>query len=409
MSENVRAHYEQEIRDYLLGRLGKEHTTRKSIPVPADLPIPRILSWWIFEGHHYQGLEHCLALELQRVHRQAIQLGATYNPHWRYVQAPEGDVDWVATAFASAISSFPEYVCKTSKAGLLPEERAALDGWLLWLGQLWASYVQEINPPAGAPQSVPWKSVDAAPPTSRQLQRWAYVAKRSRWPLLRNVIAETLRCLFEPRVLAALPLPSDYSTLFELVCIVRILRVLDPAPTEIRWLDRSVGKNTIVTRLGTVNFQYTVEHSQILAGSPFDQASAEAVKRFGVPVPERIDGLFRFNKPRDGLSGILLEAKSGSQGPDSTLFQLLCYRRALSSTGLTPLLVLGVTETDFDGPVDCGLPEKGLGGSDIWAFSSLRNLEQTIAMWSDLFVDGLPSMRGRAPPLKRGKIDVKAA
>jgi hypothetical protein len=237
VSEGFSVQYLKEIRDYLLGRLAREHTTGKLLPVSDELPTPPILSWWIFEGRRYQGLEQCLALELDRVLRQAVRLRATYNPHWRYVQAPEGDVDWVATAFVSAISGSPEYVCKTSKVGLSSEEQGALDGWLLWLGRLWAGYVKEVNPPPGAPQFVPWEVIETAPPALRQLQRWAYVAKRSRWPLLRNVVAETLRCVFEPQVLDAVPLPSDHATLFELVCIVRILQALEPAPTEIRWID----------------------------------------------------------------------------------------------------------------------------------------------------------------------------
>jgi hypothetical protein len=368
--------YQKEIREYLLGRLGREHSKGKIVARSAELPTPPILSWWIFEGRRYRGLEHCLALELDRVFRQALQLRATYNPHWRYVQAPEGDVDWVATAFVSATSGSPEYVCKTSKLGLSPEERESLDGWLIWLGRRWCSYVQEVNPPHGAPNSVPWEMRQDVSPSLRQLQRWAYVAKRSRWPLLRNVVAETLRCEFEPQMLDALPLPSDHPTLFELVCIVRILCALEPYPKEIRWLDLNAGQNTITTGLVTVHFQSTIERSQILAGSPFDQASANAVERFGVRVPERIDGLFRFKKPRNWLSGILLEAKSGSQGPDSALFQLLCYSKALDRAGLGPLLVVGVTEADVLD--DRRSPQEIFAGGDVWAFSSLRNLSHML-------------------------------
>jgi hypothetical protein len=384
VSDAISAQYEEEIRDYLLGRLGREHTTRESLPVSAELPTPPILSWWIFEGRRYRGLEQCLALEFDRVLKQATLLRATYNPHWRFVQAPEGDVDWVATAFVSVTSGSPEYVCKTSKVGLSPEERATLDGWLLWLGQRWAGYVQEVNPPQGAPESVPWKVMEGVPPTFRQLRRWAYVAKRSRWPLLRNVIAETLRCEFEPQLLDALPLPSDHATLFELVCIVRILRALEPAPREIRWLNIDVGQNTIATGLGTVHYQLTIGRSQVLAGSPFDQASAEAVQRFGVSVPGRIDGLFRFKKPWNGFAGILLEAKSGMQGPDAALFQLLCYARVLSRERMGPLLILGVTEADIDAPEDCRVARENLGGADVWSFSSLRNLKYALATWNNL-------------------------
>ena len=63
-----------------------------------------------------------------------------------------------------------------------------------------------------------------APATVDQLRQWAHVTRRSRWPLLRDVVAETLRTVFEPDALDHVPLPTDHATLFELLCLVRIAR-----------------------------------------------------------------------------------------------------------------------------------------------------------------------------------------
>jgi hypothetical protein len=161
--------------------------------------------------------------------------------------------------------------------------------------------------------------------------------------------------------------------------------MLEPAPREIRWIDRDAGQNRIVTGRVTVDFQFNLERRDVLGGLPFDQASAEGVRRFGVRVPQQIDALFRFEKPRNGFSGILLEAKSGSQEPYAALFQLLCYTNALSRGGLGPLLVLGVTETDAKEPQkDYSVPQGKFDGSHYWAFPSLSTLEGTLEKWSKM-------------------------
>ena len=50
---------------------------------------------WIFEGRRYRGYSRCLALEWNRLAREARYLLATHNPRWRVLDAPEGEVDWL--------------------------------------------------------------------------------------------------------------------------------------------------------------------------------------------------------------------------------------------------------------------------------------------------------------------------
>jgi hypothetical protein len=135
------------------------------------------------------------------------------------------------------------YICRASAAGLSTEEAGTLEGWRDWIGNRWRSYIKVVDAPTGAPNAVPWPIHDQNDLDDRCLRKWAFVAARSRWPLLRNVVAETLRPLFEPQLVNQLPLPADPATLFELVCVVRILKSLESPQEIVRWLDLEVGKN----------------------------------------------------------------------------------------------------------------------------------------------------------------------
>ncbi len=61
-------------------------------------------------------------------------------------------------------------------------------------------------------------------------------ARRSRWPLLREVVAETFRAAVEPESIDRLPLPSGRDALFELLCAVRILDSLAGPSQQLRIL-----------------------------------------------------------------------------------------------------------------------------------------------------------------------------
>jgi hypothetical protein len=100
----------------------------------------------------------------------------------------------------------PEYVICSSGIGLSEAEHAALVGWQLWIAAEWFEYgrVVKVDP-------YDWGATPAEDPTeftSEQMRRWAHVARRSRWPLLRDVVAESLRPVLEPEELDRIPLPS---------------------------------------------------------------------------------------------------------------------------------------------------------------------------------------------------------
>ena len=92
MTKTLEEEYSDEIRDWLVGRLAKNRRTGIiQTQHPAMLENSPILSWWIFEGRQYQGLEGPLAANWTIIDHQARRLLSTSNPHWRIVGTPEGN------------------------------------------------------------------------------------------------------------------------------------------------------------------------------------------------------------------------------------------------------------------------------------------------------------------------------
>jgi hypothetical protein len=83
------------------------------------------------------------------------------------------------------------------------------------------------------------------------------------------VVAESLRVFLEPELLDQIPLPTRPDMVFELVCIVRVLRELDPQPGAIRWLDLEVGQNTVRTDRVTCHYQLTVPREDVIDSGLF--------------------------------------------------------------------------------------------------------------------------------------------
>src|SRR5262245_31567407 len=224
MVPSVVSDYQAEIRRYLLGRLAKDRATGPSEGHVERLVLSRWLDWWVFEGKRYRGRRKPLAYEWEAVHRQVRRLRDTHNPRWRSVQSPEGEVDWLATAVQCAGSGNVEYVCRTSQTGLNEDEANVLAGWCGWAARRWGEHTAILGRPTNASQNPPWNPERPDAGEVGRLKRWAFLARRSRWPLLRSIVAESLRAVFEPQIIDQLPLPSDPATLFELVCLVRIMR-----------------------------------------------------------------------------------------------------------------------------------------------------------------------------------------
>lgn len=285
-------------------------------------------------------------------------------------------MDWLATAHQSFLSGVPEYICRTSRIGLDTDEAQALQGWRDWIAHRWRAYVEELGPPRGISAEAPWSMRSEWTPDIRQIRRWAFTARRSRWPLLRNVVAESLRAVLEEQEVDRLPLPEEHAVLFELVCIVRVLRTLHPEPRAIRWLDRRASRNSIQVGDVSCRYQLPLQRSQVLGTSVFAPETRAAIERQSLRVPKYVDGLFRFREPRNGFVGVLMECKSGAQGPAAAIYQLQAYREALRPKLPGPLLIIGVVENQWLeewGDQQLGSPGPG---RDHWVFLPSAKLGQ---------------------------------
>jgi hypothetical protein len=205
------------------------------------IPVRR---WWILEGKRYSTFDGPLAENWGWVIQSIWRLGETFNPRLRLSDRPDGVVDWGYTLARGPHQLRPEYVVRSSSIGLDEEEYAALRGWVRWIADEWDEYTHSV----GIESHAEWRNfaMDVQGPfTLERLRRWAYTARRSRWPLLRGIVAESIRPVLEPEELDRTPLPSEEAKLFELLCLVRIARCVASPPRELRWISADIADNTI--------------------------------------------------------------------------------------------------------------------------------------------------------------------
>lgn len=384
MSGDPSEGWTHEIRDYLLGRLA---AGQQSVPLAGrqtqwlrHAPIRR---WWIFEGKRYASVNGTLASRWVDVIRAARLLERTFNPRLRLSERPDGPVDWGHTLARGLWGPHPEYVLQSSAVGLGPEEHAVLLGWMRWISAEWASYSARFGITLPAATRAAFEVLSDHEGQTRitveQLRRWLHVARRSRWPLFRDVVAETLRTLFEPEALDRIPLPTDRATLFELLCLVRIARQMAAPPDELRWLDLELTENMLRLEATICWYQRTLDRDSVLATPDFEQGLAEVVPVFRLGVPQRVDLVFEFESPRRGIDGLIIEAKSGTQGFDAAVAQLRVYRSARPRRVGTRYLVWGIVEQSESGEITDSqlewLRRKIEGGDgDVWAFSTVDSI-----------------------------------
>ncbi|PKN58176.1 MAG: hypothetical protein CVU56_07000 [Deltaproteobacteria bacterium HGW-Deltaproteobacteria-14] len=340
--------YSEEIRDYLLGRLSTKTSTDAIRAKEHRLRFAPVLRWWIFEGGRFEGLDGALADNWARVIGQVERLLLSFSPRWRELDTPEGRVDWVRTLNLNAGRADVSYVCQSSGVGLDEDERRALLGWAGWIADHWYEYVGSVRRERQAHECARLRELAGGRYTASvgdaKLRRWAHVARRSRWPLLRNVVAESLRAALEPTVLEQLPLPLDVPTLFELVCLVRVMRQLAPAPQDIRWLIREASNRVAVEGIDC-RYQRKLGPEAVLGDSPAEVALNAAVGVFAVRVPTEADLVLAFAKPRAGFDGVLIEVKSGGEDYGAALHQLKSYAAALMKGNGRRYLAWAVVES----------------------------------------------------------------
>lgn len=367
-----------EIRDYLLGRLSSSRAVHElTASERTRLPTIPIRDWWLFEGKRYASLDGPLCQNWSRLRRSILAMVQTHNPTWRVTEHADGWIDWSRT-LAHCHGRYPrEFIVQSSRAGLDDAERAALAGWIGWISQQWQTYSHrpahlELNPLHGLAPAIP--ALQAAP-----LGRWAHIARRSRWPLLRDVVAETLRVVLEPQDVERIPLPTERARLFELLCLVRILRELAPPPRTLRWISPELDDNTIVVADITAHYQPTLARERALLA--YRDCDLDALRVFDVRVPSRADLTFELAAPRNRrFDGILVEAKSGDQDYGSALEQLRVYRQSIPRRPGQRLLIWGITEHASLRPDQLDWLRKRCRDSegDIWAFSGIEDMRSVL-------------------------------
>jgi hypothetical protein len=344
LSQPLEDSWAQEIRDYLLGRVSsKSRTEVLESAHKTELPTQPVRHWWIFEGKQYRVLDGTLAENWDFVVRNASRLSATFNPRLRLSDRPDGIVDWGQTLARGPHRLRQEYVVRSSGIGLDEEEQAALWGWMRWIAKEWYEYTHGV-----AIQSCPqWPDFaidEQNPSTPEQLRRWAHVSRRSRWPLLHGVVAESLRPFLEPEELDRIPLPADRAKLFELLCLVRVARCVAPSPRKLRWLNADNDDNTIKLDGVRVFYQQSLHREVVLATGEYAGSLAHAVEFFGVGIPRFIDLAFDFETSRANFDGLIIEAKSGAQQYEHTVAQLRTYRLARFRRLGSRYLIWGIVE-----------------------------------------------------------------
>ena len=399
MSDVVALAWAEEIRAYLLGRVQRDRAT-DALPrtVRSSMAPPPIRSWWLFEGKRYALFRGPLRANWGEVCRRALALLRNFNPAWRVADRPEGHVDWARTLARGGDLTTSEFVVQSSRVGINDDERAAIVGWAQWISSEWRRYCirfglyDVLEPVRGFSLRI---SDSVA--TDAQLRRWAHTTRRSRWPLMRDVIAETIRVVLEHQDVERVPLPTVRSTLFELLCFVRALKALVPEPTELRWIDPDLGDNRIDVGGVCGSYQWSLGRGNVLASSEFAGHLADALRVFRVGVPDRIDVSFRFSTPRRGIHGIVMEAKSGKQETAATVHQLKAYRSSIPRADHERWLVWGIAEeagpiTDQQRGWLAEKLEHELG--DVWVFTNADDIPSVVSL-----LLGVQAPRVRMPEL----------
>ena len=369
--------YEWEIREWLVGRIERRRTTLPLHTSVTEHVTGRASLWWIFEGKRYDFLDAPLAESWEEIAHHVDVLLRTYNPRWREEEAPEGETDWLASSFASLTSGRRRFVTRASATGLVDAERRALLGWCGWIAERWTDFLSRLEPAHGVSSGPPWEP-DRSDWGVQRLRTHAQVALRSRWPFLRHVVAGSLRAALELQEIDRIPLPQDRASLFELVCMVRILDFLNPRPTHIRWLNPDMGGNTVELPGMSYGFQESI--SGVLESPEYGAGLRQAMRRHRVRVPRQMDGLLRFTRPMRGYTGIIIEAKSGSQSFDAAIYQLKAYRAAVQAAEPGNYLVWGIIEGSDESDIHAEALDQLEAEStpDTWVFSSADRIPDVL-------------------------------
>ena len=199
---------------------------------------------------------------------------------------------------------------------------------------------------------------------------------------MRNVVAESLRCAFEPVYINRLPLPETESEIFELLCMVRILKAFNSKPSVISWVDTKAGNNECCIPRAVYHYQYNLKP---LHSSEFSDVLSDAVELQKVKIPNFADGYLEFDTRFNGFDGILVEAKSGqNRETGDTVYQLKSLLAAIrKEMDGGRFLSLGIVESsDKDNNLNHYLEfvsdKYAHSENDMWCFLKADEIEWAI-------------------------------
>ncbi len=331
---NAAARWRAEVLDRLVGALyGRRRRELLDSAAPATVrDQPPVYLWWLFEGQDWQALGGPLADRWPELARSVRTLLATHNPRLRETDHPSGDIDWPRT-LSRGPSLDGSAVVRGSQIGLGDGEREALLGWLGLVLQNWATFARDwrITPEHPVQEALHTLSAltagrPALPPRSAQ---WVRVATRSRWPLLRELVAQSLRALDEPRAHIALPLPEADDRLFELLVLIRVAEALGADWSHIRWFTQAslgaAGDRHVRFNGFSVVWEHHFTRRAVLDAS-LEPALAEAVEVWQLRVHHKVDLLFDLHSVEASpFRRIVVEVKSGQEDAFKGLWQLRAY------------------------------------------------------------------------------------
>jgi hypothetical protein len=211
--------------------------------------------------------------------------------------------------------------------------------------------------------------------------QWLRTALRSRWPLLRNVVAETLKCFEQDETLAKVPLPKGKEQVFELLGMVRLIKVFQPAPPFLQWMNKQSGQALRFDE-GTFDCHTSWERDAVVQAAYQDEGLPSAMKQFNLRVHCRPDLLCRFTPAKKGFAGMIVEFKSGNQGFSDALHQLRMYRETRKAQDSGRLILWGMVEQEagITEQRRAWLRERVEGSEDIWIFTGPDMVDIQVVM-----------------------------
>lgn len=365
--------------------LSRPATTRLGDRLP-------IYQWWLFEGREWSAIDGPLGARWAHLHRAVRGLLRTHNPRVREEDRPTGEVDWPRT-----LARGPRWdgavVVRAGRIGLGDDERDALLGWLGFALAEWRGFATRWS---SAPSTADRAALDAltalaasaAPPIAARRAQWARIATRSRWPLLRELVAPSLRALDEPREIVSLPLPDSDDRLFELVVLALVADALGATWSEVRWftaraLAEDRERHVHIDGLSVI-WQASLDRAASLRAS-LEAELIPVVDDWGLRAHTNLDLLFNVRTiAHVPFDRIAVEVKSGDQSWSDGFWQLRAYGRTLRERAPGErILALCVAERapTLNAAQQARIAQQAASGAPIvWAFSNPADIATTLRL-----------------------------